>query len=170
MHKRLLLTMRLLWPLVACLLSLRELQAGVNVTRVIRGTEVLLRRQKRYLAFPTGSNLVVGYDAPNMEMLCIDWFRCSWQCRSLRRSCRNNRRVTMLLGSVTCHFHCQMILGHLPIGISRTRGREERCTLFWWNQWNGTFRFSFLYRLTTLKRFLFGANGVGAGTVVTSTI
>lgn len=160
LHKRLLLTMPLLWLLVACLLSLREIHSGVNVTRVIRSSEGLLRRQKRYLAFPTGSNLVVGYDSPKEIMRSIDWFCCSWQCPSLNRSCRSNRRVTTLLGSATFHFLYRMIPECLRIGTSPTRDKDERCTLFWCSQWNGTSTFFLLHIFITVKGILFVVSGV----------
>lgn len=55
--------MSLFWltAAAALLLSLQEIHSVGNVTRIIRSSEILLRRQKRYLAFPKGSNLVVGH-------------------------------------------------------------------------------------------------------------
>lgn len=52
--------MSLIW-LLALLLGLNlQLSCVGQVTRIKRTTERLLRRQRRYLSFPSGANLVVS--------------------------------------------------------------------------------------------------------------
>lgn len=52
--------MSVIWWLALLLAANLELSCWAQVTRVTR-TERLLRRQRRYLSFPTGSNLVVSF-------------------------------------------------------------------------------------------------------------
>lgn len=53
--------MSVMWWLVLLLGITLEHSCGVGqITRVTRTSERLLRRQRRYLSFPTGANLVVS--------------------------------------------------------------------------------------------------------------